>query len=71
MFTYSDRDIAKASKFENKIPKTVKKQRTKLLRELSDIKKGTTFSLETRKKMSDAAKIRVLNSERNKDGKFK
>lgn len=39
VFTYSDRDIAKASKFENKIPKTVKKQRTKLLRELSDSKK--------------------------------
>ncbi len=40
-------------------------------KKLSDIKKGTTFSLETRKKMSDAAKIRVLNSERNRDGKFK
>ena len=38
VFTYSDRDVTPASKFENKVPKTIKKERTKLLRQLSDRK---------------------------------
>jgi threonylcarbamoyladenosine tRNA methylthiotransferase MtaB len=43
VFTYSDRDIAGASKFPDKTPKDEKKRRTKLLRELSEDKRKAFY----------------------------
>ncbi len=39
VFPYSDRPFAKASRFGNKVPEGVKKERVKLLRELDEIKR--------------------------------
>ena len=39
VFPYSDRPFTKASRFGNKVPKGVKKERVKLLRELDEIKR--------------------------------
>ncbi len=53
VFTYSDRNGTKASRMEEKVPHEIKKDRTRILRKLSDYKKrlfyesqlGNTFSV--------------------------
>ena len=40
VFTYSPRDTTEASKFTNQVPANIRKERTKLLRELSEKKKS-------------------------------
>lgn len=44
VFTYSDRDITLASKIKDKVSVTKKKERTKLLRELSEMKKDIFYN---------------------------
>ena len=40
VFSYSDRELAAASKYDSSVPHDIRKERTKKLRELSDLKKS-------------------------------
>ncbi len=58
VFTYSERDVTPASKYENKVPVAVRKERTKVLRELSESKRKEFYS-------SQIGKVQTLIPEKD------